>query len=114
MVIADDDVQAQVPRIFDLLHRRNPAVHGEEDPDAVRPGLVDPQTGDPVSFLDPVRDVVLDDGSGFLQEQVQHRRPVRPVHIVVAEDKDPLPRLQRFNDACDGFLHTPEKERVVE
>ena len=113
MVIQDDGVDAQGLGIGNRIVIGNAAVDGD---DQAAPPLANPVDGLPVqtvSFVDPVRNVVLHGGIELLQELDQNDDGGDPVRVVIPENGYLLTPVNSLQRAVDGPAHVLEQEGTV-
>ena len=112
MMIRNNDVE-HTAHLRHRLHRRDAAVHRDEQRAALFVNL--PQRGqvDAVAFRKSIWDVVRDITAERADIFRQERRRGHTVHIIVAVDHDRHVSLDRVENACGGNLHVRHEERVV-
>ncbi len=104
------------PRAFalrDLVDGGDPAVDGQDEPDAL---LDEPSEGvarDAVSLLEAARKMPDDVRAELAQEQHRESRCADAVDVVVAVDADPLALVDSRANAFDGDLHVTEEIGIV-
>ena len=115
VVVADDEVDAEAARVFDLLDGLDAAVERYHEGAAGAVGVVDALGRDAVSFVVSVGNVEVEpvDVEMRAQERVDQRHRCGPVHVIVAVDQDALVAGGGQVDALDGRLHVFHQERVV-
>ena len=100
-------------RFGDLVDGRDPAIDGEQKPDAVVREAAEGLARDAVPLLEATRQVPIDVGAELAQEEDGERRGADPVDVVVAVHADARPARNGGADALDRDLHVSEKKRVV-
>ncbi len=95
MVIGDDHVHAETLRLLDLGDSRDSAVDGENELHALLGELGDCRGRNPVTLLEPAREMPDDVGTELTERQRRERRRADAVDVVVAMDTDPLPPFDR-------------------
>ena len=108
MVIDDDNVGAETARQRQRLVARRAAVDGDDQPGALvdqgfyRPGVRPIAFEQAIGNVDPRRRLVV------LQKPLEQRRRTGAVDIIVAEDRDLLPRLDRVGETRGCLVHVAE------
>ena len=100
VVVRDDDVEPELAGAGDLLDRRDAAVDGDHEVDAIRREQLDRLDGEAVALLEAARQAPFDVCADLPQGQHGQGRRRDPVHVIVAVDADPLVRL-RPPHGCD-------------
>ena len=114
MVIGDDDVEPELARAPDLLHGRDAAVDGQDEPTTFLRKAFERLAADAVAFVEATRQVPLDLGAELTQHEHGEHRGADPVDVVVAVHADPLPGGDRGANPLDGLGHVPEQEGIVQ
>ena len=109
MVIGDDDLEPARARVGDLLDRRDPAIHGEDEADAVLREPGKRVAGDAVAFLEPAREVPDHICAQLPEDEHGERGRADSVHVVVAVNADARAGPNRGPKAFDRSLHVPEE-----
>ena len=113
MMVGDDHVEPERAGARDLGHRRDPAVDGEDEVDAVRRQLLDRLGGEPVALLEAARETPLDVRAQLAQRQKSDNGRGDAVDVVVAVDANPLPVAHRDADPLHCRGHVAEPKGVV-
>ena len=113
MVVGDDDLQPPRPRSGDLLDCGDATIDGQNEAAALVGEPRQRLAPQPVTLLEPARQVPLDLGSEPAQDEDGERGGADSVRVVVAVDADPLPARDRASDRLDRAGHVAEQERVV-
>ena len=113
MVVGDDDLEPTSSRFGDLVDGRDPAIDGEQKPDAVVREAAESLARDAVPLFEAARQVPVDVGAELAEEEDGERRGTDPVDVVVAVHADAHPARNGGADALDRDLHVSEQKRVV-
>ncbi len=113
VVVCHHHVDPVLGGIFDLIHRRDPVVHRDEQPHPVRCQPVDRAAVQPISLVLALGDQVAHVGAPVPQVGVQQHRGGDPVRVVVAVDRHRLVFVQRLLDPVYPLGHTGKGKRVV-
>ena len=113
VMVGHDHLEAERDRLRDLLHRGDPAVDGENQPDSLAGHAGERVAGDAVALLEAARKVPDDVRAQLAQHQDCERGCADPVDVVVAVDADAGSGVDCSADALDGHGHVAEQERVV-
>ena len=111
VMVGDHDVHARRAGRGDLLHRRDRAVHRDEQPRPARGEPLDGGEREPVAVVDPARQVPVDVGAQRPQRADEHRRRAHAVHVVVAVHGDPRPALHVREDLRGALAQAAERVR---
>ena len=108
VVIGDDDVEPQPPRLGDLLDRGDAAVDREQAANAFR-GQSRHRVGvQPVALLEPRRQMPDRIGAELAQQENRERRRADPVGVVVAVHADLVAGRDGGPDRLDRRAHVAE------
>ena len=113
VVVADDEVDAELLGIVDHLHGLDATVEGDDQLDIRLAGVVDTLLRDAVALAFAVRDVEINVWVQFLKVGINQRYGRRAVDVVVAIDHDAFLSPNGFVDAGDGLFHALHEEGVV-
>ena len=112
MVVHHNHIEAGVGSVLERVEGADPAIHRDDHLHVLRGQHAHGGGVRAVALAQAVRDV---DGRRMgdgLEETAEQRSRGRAVHVVVAEDRDFLARLQRAREPRDGPLHVLEVERI--
>ena len=112
MMVADDEVYAFVLGVLDFVYCLYAAVQYDDKFHPRFLGKVYALTRDTISFLIPVRDVVVYVGGILFQELVNKCHGSNSVHVIVAVDQDSLLSSQSVVQALYGHCHVAEEEGI--
>ncbi len=113
VVVGHDHLEPERLRLGDLLDGRDPAVDGEDEPDALLGEPTERVARHAVALLEAAREVPHDVRAELAKEQHREGRRADAVDVVVPVDADARPSLDRCADAGDGDVHVAEEVRVV-
>jgi hypothetical protein len=113
MVVCDDDLQPECPRVRDLLDRGHATVHGQDQPKAFLGQACQCVAREAVALVEAARQVRRDLGAELAQDEHCQRGRADPVGVVVPVDADSLPGGDGTTDCLAGSFHVAEQERVV-
>ena len=113
VMVGHDHLEAERNGLRDLLHRGDPAVDGEQQPDSLAGHACERFAGDAVALLEAARKMPVDISAQLAQHEDCERGRADPVDVVVAVDADAGAGVDRRADALDGHGHVAEQERVV-
>ena len=107
-MIDDDHVEPGRPRLFERLERLRPAIDADATLAPLGLELDQRFARRTIALHQPVRDI--DDwlGTQPAQQQHQQRRAGRPVHVIIAEDRDRLAALDRVGEPLGALVHVLE------
>ena len=114
VVVADDDVDAQLGCLLDHQYLFRPAVERDQQGTAALLGEVQCLVRDPAPLRVAVRYVKLEQRRDLSQVLVYQRHGGRPVDIVVAVDQYPLLITDRLIDPPDCCVHILHEEGIVQ
>ena len=112
MVVRDAEVDAEAAAEPGLLQRRDAAVHGEDERRALFAQGADGGLVEAVALLKAAGDVGDAVAAPAAEVVRQERGGGDAVHVVVAEDDDPLAALERPADPLDDLIHIAQEEGV--
>ncbi len=113
VMVGDDDLQPGRPRLGDLLHRRDPAVDGEDERTSLPGQARQRLTRNTVAFLEAAREMPPDLGAEASQGRHREGGGADAVHVVVPVDADPPTGGDRPPNLLAGGLDVAEQERIV-
>ena len=90
MVVGDDDLHPKLLRQPHLLHRRDPAIDGDDQPGVPLRKPLDVGGLEPVAIRQAVGDQPVALGAQLAQRPDQERRRADPVDVEIAVDRNPL------------------------
>ena len=114
VVVADDEVDAQLLGVGYLLVGLDAAVEDDDKLHALLGGQVDGGFGDAVALIVARGDVVVYLGVVVLQVAVHERHGRRAVHVVVSVDHDSFFGPHRSVEPVYSLVHVGHEEGVVE
>ena len=114
VVVADDEVNAQLLGVADFLDGLNAAVEHDNQFHAVLCRQVESLLADAVAFFVAVGDIVLQVGVELLQELVDQCHGGASVHVVVAIYHDALFAPHGVVQTVYGHVHVVHQEGVYE
>ena len=114
MVVADDEVDAQLLGIGNLFDCLYAAVEDYNQLHACFPGIVYAFAAHSVALVVAVGDVVVDVGVELAQKLIHQRYCRATVHIVVAVDKDALLAPHGIVEPVHRKIHILHQERIYQ
>jgi hypothetical protein len=112
VVVEDDGALAEAARLGERLVARRAAIHRDEEARAPRRERPDRLHVGAVPFRDAVGDVDLVVDAAVPQIPPEQRRGAGAVHVVIAEDRDPLTAGHRVGEAGGGPVHVLDGEGI--
>ena len=112
VVVRNHQVQPQLPAQLRLLYGGDAAVHGDNELDPFALQLPDGDGVQAVALLQPPGDVAQTVGPLPTQKVCQKAGGGDAVHVVVAEDRNPLLVFKGLPHPGHGLVHIPQKEGV--
>ena len=114
VMIADDEVDALLLGIGNLVGSLDATVEHDDKPHARLAGIIDTLARDAVAVVVAVGNVIVYVAGELLQEAIHECHCRATIHIVVAIDEDALLASEGFVEAVHGLLHVLKEERVVQ
>ncbi len=112
MVIDDDHIEAEPPRLRQWFMARGAAVHGDEESRAARGERCDGLDVGTIAFEQAIRDMDERREPAMAQVSSEHRRGGRAVDVVVAKDGDGLASEHRVGQSRGRQRHIRQCVRV--
>ena len=114
VVIGHDDVESHLTAKRDLLVPGDAAVDGDDElgPDVARE--LHAAVGEPVSFIETVRDVEVDAATDGLETSLHQHDGGDAIDVVVAADEDPLAVVDRAAESLERRIDIREEEGIAE
>jgi len=114
VVVADDDLDPQLPRPAQLLVGGAAGVHGHQHRHPGLPRVLHQARGHPVAVAHPVGHERFHHGAELAQAVGEEGGAADAVGIVVAVDHDPLPRIDGAGQTRRGRFDLRQEGRVVQ
>jgi hypothetical protein len=115
MVVGHHDVESGRARRGDLLHRRDRAVHGDEQLRPARGKPLDGRHREAIAVVDPARQVPVDVGAQRPQRADEHGGRAHPVDVVVPVHGDTRATLHVREDRRRALAQPAERvERMAD
>ena len=114
VVVADDEVDALLAGIGNLVHGLDAAVQHDDELHARFHGVVHSFVRHPVAFVVAVGDVIVDVRIELLDKLVDQCHGSGTVHIIVSVNQNPFFLSHSLVQACHGHVHVLHQERVVQ
>ncbi len=77
-------------------------------------GFVNPNAGDSIAFIDSIGNIKGNIAAKFLEEQIEHRRAVCSIDIIISKDKDSFLAVDCIDDAGSADLHAAQEKWIVQ
>ena len=114
VVVADDEVDAFLPGIRNLLYGLDAAVQHDDELYARLHGVVHSFVRHPVAFVVAVGDVIVDVRIELLNKLVNQCHSRGAVHIIISVNQNTFFLSHSLVQACHGHVHVLHQERVVQ
>ena len=114
MVIGDDEVEAKFSGGVGCGESADAGVNADDEADAIAGGGLEDFALHTVALAEAMRDMEADGAAEALDGGLEEDDGGGSVYVVVAIDKDWLPRGDGLPDAADGDVHAEHEEGIVE